>query len=137
MRVTRGRLNLRHFFSLFHAQPPQPEQAHQSSPQACAYPAFHQRCVIGARGESRAGVDSAMRFCNELKLEPHLSQTSPDRRVRIPLHFSYLRSHISYHILTISQSHNLTISYSHISYLISYSWGEFEGGTSIPTTELC
>ena len=41
-------------------------------------------------------------------------------------------SHISYFILTFSY---LTISYSHILYLIS--GGEFEGGTSSPTTNLC
>ena len=43
---------------------------------------------------------------------------SLDRHVRMPLHFSYLVSHISY-----SQSHNILLSY-----LVSYIWGGFEGG---------
>ena len=56
--------------------------------------------------------------------------TSPDRHVRAPLHFSYLISHIAYCILAISQSHKLTISYSHISYLASYylGWSSRGGG---------
>ena len=46
--------------------------------------------------------------------------TSPDRRVRVPLHFSYLIPHISY-----PRSHNFLLSY-----LVSYIWGgSLRGGT--------
>ena len=50
--------------------------------------------------------------------------TSRDRRVRVPVHFSYLISH----------THIFAISYSHILYLIS--WEEFEGGDFRPHRQI-